>query len=67
MFFAYPLFKDSKKTENGPWDKQYCSGKLIALTNTTVGIYGWHRQSPVWNREATLLLLGLPFRKKSPH
>ena len=37
MFFAYPLFKDSKKTENGPWDKQYCSGKLIHFANTTGG------------------------------
>jgi len=37
MFFAYPLFKDSKKTENGPWDKQYCSGNLIPFPNTTGG------------------------------
>ena len=33
MFFATPLFKDSKKTENGPKDK-YRSGALIHFTNT---------------------------------
>jgi hypothetical protein len=37
MFFALAPYLKLEKAENGPWDKQYCSGNLMPFTNTTGG------------------------------